>query len=529
MGAIRAGITAFREQNFVPLEQAEWDTPQARIGSRYPLYQSYYDNVAYSSINVQSRTLKEKYKLYKNIRGIYNPVARQNQLIVSHIYGGSIDVEHMTGGAIPIVTDNEAILDALRLIFKWSRFGEQKSLYVRWGALLGDVFLKVVDDRAKEKVMAEVIHPNHVYDATFDSVGNITAAIIQYTRNVEPDLDNARPSGLYGFDIPTFKAKSSYLYTEKITKDKFETFRDGKPFAYYLDSAGKPVSEWDNEFGFVPLVMANHFNLGLKFGGNAYYNSLRKVDEVNHEASLLNDQIQKIIIPLLFASGVRDKKQIDVAAEKEDQYSIIYSPSKDAKLEAIVGQIDLEGALKNIQEMNRELERDMPELAFQSMRERNGDFTAPGIRAGYSDAIGRIVDARGNYDHALVRALQMAISIGGHNGYEGFESFSLDSYDRGDLDMYIKDRPVIADSLGLGEKLDKLSQVGSMQPSLQRLALKAMDYDEKTIEEVIADSEKQTRNAARGVADAIFNNEPDEDDFDEEDVAEDQEADEETA
>jgi hypothetical protein len=145
-------------------------------------------------------------------------------------------------------------------------------------------------------------------------------------------------------------------------------------------------------------------------------------------------------------------------------------------------------------------------LALQRVREQGGNFTAPGIRATFSDAIGRITDARGNYDHALVRALQMGMTMGGMGGYPGLEAFNRNSYDDGDLDFYIKDRPVIADSLGLSERLTQLASVANMPPALQAVALKEMDYSDKVIEEVVADTETQTRNAARGFAQGVFGN-----------------------
>ena len=61
----------------------------------------------------------------------------------------------------------------------------------------------------------------------------------------------------------------------------------------------------------------------------------------------------------------------------------------------------------------------------------------------YQDVIDKVMEARGNYDAALVRAQQMALSIGGLRGY--FEGFRLESYEAGDEEHRIGDRPVLTE------------------------------------------------------------------------------------
>ena len=521
MSAARAGIQAaikrYNEEDLVPVPEYGWDTYEARL-SRYWIYASYRNNTVYSNFNTIARQLKAANRLYKNIRGIYNPVFRQNQLLVSYIYGGSIDMENLLGGAIPIVTSNKRLIEPIKQTFTWSRWGETKSLYTRYGALFGDVALKIIDDREKQKVRLEVLHPGKIRDVEFDAVGNVQSVIIEYEREEEVDVDSIRPARLRVFNPMAFKV---YTYTEKITKDKFQTFKDGEPFAFYTDMNGQPVSEWDNEYGFVPIVLCQHQPSGMKWGENAFHASIHKVNEINDQASLLNDQVRKIIIPLLYGANIRGKEEIQAASDDKEKFTIIYGP-ENSSLTPVVGQIDIVGASQNIDKMLQELERDLPELALQRMRESGGDQTAPGVSAAYSDAIGRVQEARGNYDSALVRALQMAVSIGGYNRYVGFNGFNLQSYDAGDLDFYIKDRPVINDELSLLQRLTTLGTVNSMSAPLQRIALQEMGYDEATIDSVVLDSEAQTRNAARGFADSIFGGAGDESDdedmMDDEDI-----------
>ena len=490
MDAINAGIRTYNEKALVPDETFGWDEYAARL-FRYFHYGSYHDNTVYSRLINYASTHRERSKLYQHTRAIYNPVARQNRLIVSNVYQGAIDLETMTDGAVPIKTDNDAGTEALRQVIKWSKLGQNLSLYVRWAALLGDVAIKVVDDRDREKVRLELLHPGKIRECEFDEVGNVKSVIIEYERVDDPEVAIMQPGRLH-----VDRERRPYTYTEKITRDKFQTFKDGEPFAFYADAGGNLVPEWDNEYGFVPMVVAHYDNVGMKWGANAFYNSLRKIDEINDAASLINDQVRKSVNLMWYFAGVRQSSELSTATEadgtsKKDKTPAIYGP-EGSQPYPMIGNLPIADALANLQNMLGELERDMPELALQRIRE-NGNLTAPGVRTGYSDAIGNIQNARKNLDPALVSALQMAVSIGGFNRYDGFNGVTLDSYERGDLDFDIRERPVIGDSLSKQERITALQSVGNATPAIQRLMLKELDYADKEIDDVIADNTEEAR------------------------------------
>ena len=56
----------------------------------------------------------------------------------------------------------------------------------------------------------------------------------------------------------------------------------------------------------------------------------------------------------------------------------------------------------------------------------------------------KVNERRAIYDDSLVRAHQMAVAIGGFRGYKDFGGFGLESYDKGELDHAIGERPVFA-------------------------------------------------------------------------------------
>jgi len=97
--------------------------------------------------------------------------------------------------------------------------------------------------------------------------------------------------------------------------------------------------------------------------------------------------------------------------------------------------------LANVELLQAELERKFPELALHRLRESG--MSGKALSIVYQDVADKVVEARGNYDSALVRAQQMALSIGGMRGY--FEGFGLKSYEAGDEEHRIGDRPVLTE------------------------------------------------------------------------------------
>ena len=457
------------------MTNSTWDAYDQRL-LRYAQYTMYYNNTVYTSLNKYLARLREESGLYKHVRGVYNPVARYVELYVAKVYGGALDMDTLEGGAIPLVYDNPSLQPALRTLWRDSNWQRKKSLYVRYGAKLGDTAIKIVDDRSSGRVRMEVLHPGKIKSAALDEVGNVKEVVIEYTRNDDIDALHSR----------------NYTYTEVITQERFSTYRDGDLYPFYTDANGEPVAEWDNEYGFVPVVIASAMDSGFAWGQTGFTNALPKVDEINDAASVTNDSVRKIVNPLWYFSGVEKKDSLDASAASRDAIPAIYGPPESQPF-AMVQSINIADATNNIQQMLLELERDMPELAISRLRESSTQLTAPGVRAGYSDAIGRIQEVRGNLDGPLIAAQQMALSIGGYNRYRDYEGFTLDSYERGDTAHYIQQRPVIEDTLSKQERVQSLIQAGASIG----LIMAELDY---TQDEIDAETNQQREREAGQIA-----------------------------
>jgi len=473
--AVRAGVKAYQGYNedaLAPLTQAQWDDYSSRL-FRYNLGDLYYFNVVFTRLEKYAAIHRQlsNHGLYKQTRAIYNPIGRLCDMYPAKIYGGQLDMANLTAGAIPIVGAHEQIRDAIRQLWRWSNWQTGKSLFVNYGARLGDVAIKIVDERDKKKVRMELLHPGIFQDVKFDAVGNVKSCIIAYQKSES-------------------NSTKSYTYEEHIDGAWFKTFKDGKPYAFYNDASGNPVSEWANEYGFVPVAMSKHRDVGMNWGMSAGQKILGKVDELSSLASRVHDQIAKVVNPVWAFSGVSGSTTLEMNDEKS-VLPILKLPA-GATAEPLVFPLDIMSALEAIREQLHEIERDTPELALHRLRE-GGNLTAPGVRAGYSDAIDLIGEAAGGYDATMVRAHMMGITIGGIGRYPGFEPFNANSYQSGNLEHNIGPRAVIDDSLSEHEKIQALLQL--QDNPYADLILSEMGFTQEQL--AIAEKIRQGRRAEK--------------------------------
>lgn len=488
MNGLSAFALAFNERSLVPTERHNWDLYHARL-FRYALSEAFYNNTAYREIETFSRVMRKQYALYKHVRGIYNPVYRQNELIKAKLAGGPMDWERLAKGALIVQQAESPLTEALIQVLKWSNWGTNKSLFVHQAALLGDVGLKIVDDQRRSKVRMEVLHPGKIKEADFDEVGNVKRVVIEYLRQWrDPDTGKI----------------DEYVYTEIDDKNEFVTLKDGEEFDWAENGFN---GRWPNDYGFVPLVIGKFKDLGQTWAANAFHAELTKINEVNDAASILNDAIRRNSNTPMLLAGIKPPSStpkvpgtlanatatVDATAQRDNQ-AYIYA-DKEAKAYPLIIPVDIAAAGKNLQDMLMELERDMPELALHRLRESGGDQSGIAIRNAYSDATGRLTEAAGNLDDAVIRGLQMCVSIGGLRNYQNFQGFSLDSYQSGALDFYIKAREFFEDGFTPQDKIQNLRNLPD-QPEQARLILEEMDYPQDRIDRLVNELlVKQQQNA----------------------------------
>ena len=449
IGRVMAGITAFREAYVASGRDSDaFETLPARQ-MRYLLFWSFYENTAYSNIHNWAVSYKTSQHLYKYIRPIYNPAYRIGEFHKGHIFGGSLNIEDPTRGAIPIQTENEQLLPAIGRLWTDTNMQVFKDIVALRGCIEGDVFLTVLDDPARRKVAIARLDPSTVTGVTFDGVGNVKGYVIEETRQ-----DPESPNRTVKYKMVCSRDGQDVVY---------QTFRNGAPYGWY----GQP-SSWAEPYGFVPMVHIKHNDVGLEFGWSEIYPDRPKIQELDEQASLLNDYLRKYHDPWWMISGktmpsltVDDGdpggRGTDAAQSGgyEDQpgrnrIRTITGFSAETKAQALVANMNVGVTIQNMENMQSELEKDFPEL--QTDIWATGSTSGRALRVARERVGDKIVQRRANYDDGLVRIQQMAIAIGGEHGYQDYQGFSLESYDQGALDHRIRERPVFSpDPMDQGE------------------------------------------------------------------------------
>lgn len=452
MAAATAGYTAFREYGLStdPLDDREFNNPEARR-LRYAIYWSFYEGNAYRGIHTWSAGYKVQYGLYKYIRNIYNPAYRLGEFWKSHLMGGQLDPDAAEAGALPIETDNEALRPHLALLWKWSNWQIQKDIFTLHGTLFGDIALQVVDDTEKGKVYLQVIHPGTIKEIDKDGYGNVRAYTIEETR---PD-PTQKPGRLASI------LERQVTYTEIAEREGdnviYRTLKDGKPYEWNGIAA-----EWSEPYGFVPMVIVQHNNVGLEWGWSELHPGRGKIHEADDLASKLHDQIRKEVDPLWLFIGMKkptaNPQVTNTAATTgspqpgRQEVSSLYAENENAKAQALVSDVDIPAVSQEIKNQLAELERDYPELKVDTLR-ATGDISGRALRIAQRPAEDKVMQRRASYDDALVRAQQMALAIGGMRGL--FPGLNLNSYAAGQLDHSIGSRPVFAEDPLDGVEIDR--------------------------------------------------------------------------
>jgi hypothetical protein len=446
--ASMAATRAFREEftntnllgnNIFSQDFSTWEGRKLR----YAILWAMYENTAYRNMHVWAQSYKTTFGLYRWIRNIESPTSRLGDFWQAHIWGGLLDPNAGDGkekpSALPIATatEDKQLRAAIAKLWDWSNWQVTKDVVTLRGTVLGDTFIKVVDDAKRSKVYLSALHPASVRDLSIDQWGNVKEYVLEEMR---PDPDSGRP----------------VLYREEATRDginvQYRTYRNGAPFAW-----NEKAADWQEPYGFIPLVFIQHRNVGLNWGWSEMHNGLPLFREVDDQSSLLNDQIRKMVnAPYFFAGvsapsanangGVQVSKSTSTdnnpQAGREDMPAL-YGPS-GATATPLIAPLDITATAARIENLVSKIERDFPELS-DNLENAAGDVSGRALRINRQPVIDKVNQRRPSYDSALVRAQQMAIAIGGFRNYDqAFSGYDLNSFKAGKLDHIIAERPVFA-------------------------------------------------------------------------------------
>jgi hypothetical protein len=137
-------------------------------------------------------------------------------------------------------------------------------------------------------------------------------------------------------------------------------------------------------------------------------------------------------------TGEDGKTLLNIADLERD--TMIALPGGHA-LESLIPKLPYRELLDVLKDSMEEIRADLPELLYWDMADTvSKDASGASIRTRLASALSRAVEARGNAERTLVRAQQMALTLGQVAGvFKGLGDFA-----KGDLDHTFQEREILA-------------------------------------------------------------------------------------
>lgn len=332
---------------------------------------------------------------------------------------------------------------------------------------LGNTLIEIVEHVSEDgpqgnKVFPDYVHPAHVVEVSFNERGDLTQ---------------------YWLAIPaTDESGQAYLRGKLVTKTEIVTFRDEHEYSY----DGVPARQ-ENAFGFVPAAWIGHQPVegGSYFGLPAIHYGLATANAYQAQLSDISDYIARLVRQPVLLSTSEPKKMLEyltavrtssassdedrlTAAWQEtkarsDRETINYQPApKDTTATNIMQNLGLGDAAPHIARTWSELETIFPEVVLDRKLLDQQQVTGPGARFLVNAVQTKLNRRAATYDRAIVKLGQMCCAVAGEliaSGAWGlrsqltrqqqkFAGFSLESFERGELDFGIEPRTLMRPTMG---------------------------------------------------------------------------------
>jgi len=419
--------------------------------ARYDQLKAYYDqNGLYNSLQSANYYLNTWHESMKPLR---NPANRSVEFFADRIIPGTLP------GDLPIVTENTQIIDPIHQIWKWSNLNSKKAPESRNFAIYGDMFIHPTPNNDMTQVYLQFVDPRCVTDWKCDNRGYIT--------NIRIDM----PLGDGKTHIEVWD-----LFTHKIWET---TMNAGTPLGLMGDAQMTiPISDYGIDF--VPFVQSKFRDIGEKYGVGAFAHVLDKIDEANRMATRFHEMMFRYNKPYwaMMANAVDSEgKPLPAPKFKSSDKSTSAFTGKEtmdipddaifgipgmAKLEALIPNLHYSELLAGVQDMMLEIEKDLPEIAIHKLMEK-GELSGVAIRNLLGDAISRLNEARMAFEGGLIRADEMALTIGTNLGL-----WNVGNYDAGDFSHSFQPREAFP--VTLKEKLANLQALIAAGVPLEKAA-----------------------------------------------------------
>jgi hypothetical protein len=351
---------------------------------------------------------------------------------------------------------NQKLADPLRRIWRASNLDTEKATFIKWCANFGTVGLRISSrfpgDALDPEAVISVDHPSRLFNFEEDASGNVTAVVLKYKIPVnEGTLEDP-------------KWESSDV-VETITKDEFSKKVDRT----------QSIADDDrkNDLGFCPYVIVRHKDNGTPFGDWAYRGSEEQVHKINWRIGRQDTSIDRHQFPKWFAAAAGGKPEQVAMDEGSMTYVKMTGDTRTPPIfKAIVADLNQSDAMKFWMELRDMLRGNQPELNLNDVK-LLGNISGEALAQVLKPTEQAILNVRPAYDHGLIRALQMALSVGVVAGAWDLgsgtgTSQAADTAFRGGFESFsFADRPALPQTV-----FDKLNSVKVADaPKASKLAL----------------------------------------------------------
>jgi hypothetical protein len=432
--------SAVRARTVSEVNQGRLQRPFAPATTWYDLLTGYYRNSMYDVL--RAGAYKGGYGLPRSLRGIYNPTKRAVDWYPGHVYPDGYDPVPFASGTAPEI--EAAVNVAFETWGNWSRI---KTIYVRTGAMLGNVLIEIEADTERGKLYPVIRNPRDVTHVEMNTTGDLTALTIEL-----PLYDEGRQQG--------------FLWGRRTTRESVTTLYNGEPHGYDDQPA-----EIENPFPFVPAVWVPHTMTGDTLGAPVIEEVIGKIDELNAIVTSAHDYIQRFNKQGVVLKTKASAKELIPLFGKRGATASQANPYSDVEdLPFIKGPEDL-GILRLLENLGLgdadpyrigmldEISADLPEIKFDHELRQMQETSGIGAMRMSGDIVNRLTEAQGNYDWGLVRAAQMALTMGSilarvrvdgwaapTDARKTFLEFDERSFDDGELDFKLSDRPLLPET-----------------------------------------------------------------------------------
>ncbi len=500
----RAGLGGWPAWRPLPGTRSGLSLPQDEPAKQAALWALYEQAALYDA---GSQALAVAGTLAEPLKALRTAAHRSVEFFVATIWPGVLP------DALPIETDNEAIIPAIEQVWQWSNWSSQKQVFIRKCAAMGEIFVKVATRPDNSRVFFQLLDPRHVMDFDTDERGFLTWIRI--------DVPLASREGDKVKVLTRTEVWDRRVLARLTEGDTLQmggslrVWEHDKGDEPDLTKLGPPLETRSlEEFGidFIPIVQCQWSDRGEQHGAGAYDHAVEKLVDGDRIVTRLHQQLYRSnteawalqapgrvdalgreipppVVEGLSGSSTRDDGRVQVGDAR-----LVRVPS-GWELTSLVPNINYAAALDIANAHLQEIRRDLPELAYFDSTELGANASGRARRIHLAPAIDRALEARANCEEALIRLNQMALTIGQNAGLNKFRN--LGTFESGAFAHHFKERNVLpADELDdaqaalangqAANEVQKLLAAGAPALLLERAGLTAEEAQELVDERAAA-------------------------------------------